>query len=109
MSEQEGIFRLLCTIPEAALPRWLPKEVEVEHALSTTVSRSARYPHLTHLTLSTSDELLLSSSTANTKEIVLDFNIALTVKDTNTGKREMTTLKYSADVAYSVNLKLIMY
>ena len=43
----------------------------------------------THLTLSSSDELLLSSNTARiiskTKKIVRIFNIALTVKDTNKG------------------------
>ena len=33
----------------------------------------------------------------------------MTVKDTNTGTREMTTLKkYSTYVSYSVNLKLII-
>ena len=36
------------------------------------------------------------------------FNIAFTVTDTNTGTREITTLKNTADVTYSINLKLIM-
>ena len=65
-SLQQGGFHLFqCNIPDATPPRRLPKtlwvkEVKVEAAL---LADPARYPHLTHLTLS-SDELLLSSSTA---------------------------------------------
>ena len=65
------------------------------------LAEPARYPYLTHLTFSSSDELLLSSNTFGI--IVQAFNTALTVRNTNTGTREIL-----GNVAYSVNLTLIM-
>ena len=42
--------------------------------------------------------------------MVKHVNIALTVKNTNIGAKEMTTVKKnSANVAYPINLKLKMY
>ena len=70
------------------------------HSFQQALAEPARYPHLTHPKLSSSDELLLSSSTVSIKKTVRIINIALTVKDTNTGTREMKTLKSSANVAY---------
>ena len=68
----------------------------------------ARYPHLTHLTLSSSGEhcSLLSLPVLYSKQERI-FNIALTVKDTSTGTGEMTTLKNSSNVVYLVNSKLM--
>ena len=57
---------------------------------SLVLMEPAHHPHLTHLTIS-SDELLLSSSTASI--IVRIFSIALTVKGANSCTTEMTTVK----------------
>ena len=118
-SEQEGLYKFpQCTILEAAKPRRPPKvlwvkEVEVdESVLSKAGFSGASSLSLSHI-ITLSDELPLSSRLpANilNKKIVSFFNIALTVKDTNTRTKDMTTLKkYSGNAAYFVNLKLIMY
>ena len=98
-SKQENHFHLpQCTIQEPALPRPLPKvlwekEVEVEPALSMTGSSGASSFSSPH-----SSTIIILWSTATVfqhcqQTSIRIFNIALTVKDTNTGVREMTTLK----------------
>ena len=69
--KQEGLFYLpRCITLEITLPKRLPKVLWTKEAEVNLLSpqqvlaEQARYPYLTHLTLSSSDELLLSSSTA---------------------------------------------
>ena len=105
-----------CNIPEATPPRRLPKvlqmkKVAVKPALSTTGSSGASslFSSLSHLSNIVITAAVFQHCQHNilNKKMVRVFNIALTVKDINTGTRK-TTIPKKFSLCW-ILLKLIMY